>query len=87
MPVGSPEASFCLNELAIVRVGLAHVFNRSVVCRISKAAGSLDLWVVGFCGCLMLKSSSVKGRSSIGRAAVSKTASWGFESLRPCLVN
>lgn len=34
----------------------------------------------------MLKSSSVKGRSSIGRAAVSKTASWGFESLRPCLV-
>ncbi len=30
------------------------------------------------------RSSGVKGRSSIGRAAVSKTASWGFESLRPC---
>jgi preprotein translocase subunit SecE len=26
------------------------------------------------------------GRSSIGRAADSKSAGWGFESLRPCLV-
>lgn len=25
-----------------------------------------------------------KGRSSIGRALVSKTSGWGFESLRPC---
>src|SRR5215469_1267690 len=26
-----------------------------------------------------------KGRSLIGRAAVSKAAGWGFDSLRPCL--
>jgi hypothetical protein len=25
-----------------------------------------------------------KGRSSIGRASVSKTEGWGFEALRPC---
>ena len=25
-----------------------------------------------------------QGRSSIGRAPVSKTGGWGFESLRPC---
>lgn len=28
--------------------------------------------------------SSAKGNSSIGRAAVSKTAGWGFKSLLPC---
>ena len=27
---------------------------------------------------------ATKGSSSIGRAAVSKTAGWGFESLLPC---
>ena len=27
---------------------------------------------------------STKGRSSIGRALVSKTSGWGFKSLRPC---
>ena len=28
--------------------------------------------------------SGTKGRGSIGRALVSKTSGWGFESLRPC---
>ena len=27
---------------------------------------------------------AAEGRSSIGRAPVSKTGGWGFESLRPC---
>lgn len=38
------------------------------------------------CGCGRLKSLYVvsKGRSSIGRALVSKTSGWGFKSLRPC---
>ncbi len=34
--------------------------------------------------CLLLASVRPKGTSSIGRAPVSKTGGWGFESLVPC---
>jgi hypothetical protein len=32
----------------------------------------------------LLRDAQVQGSSSIGRAAVSKTAGWGFDSLLPC---